>query len=423
MMHPESLRFLTPARVRDVAGQFGTPVYVYDEATLRRRAAETLAFPNPFGLTVRYAMKASPNRAILQLFNALGLHIDASSGHEVARARAAGIPASHISLSAQELPANLGELLDAGMKINATSLRQIECIGQTRPGIDIGLRFNPGLGSGGTNRTNVGGPASSFGIWNAYADQAEALLKTHRLRCVRIHTHIGSGSDPKVWERAAGLSLQQVRRFSDVTTLDLGGGFKVARMASEKSTDLQEIGATVKQALEDFATETGRRIHLEIEPGTYLAANSASIVSRVQDIVDTGADGYTFYRLDTGMTDVLRPSLYGAQHPLVTVPRASDAERPVREVVIVGHCCESGDILTPAPGDPEALQPRAVHEAGVDDYMVIEGVGAYCSAMATRNYNSFPASPEVMLLQDGTLRLIRKPQPLEDVWALEDCLP
>jgi len=213
--------------------------------------------------------------------------------------------------------------------------------------------------------------------------------------------------------------LQQVRRFPDVTTLDLGGGFKVARMSTEKSTDLQEIGASVKTALQAFAAETGRRIHLEIEPGTYLAANSASVISRVQDIVDTGAEGYTFYRLDTGMTDVLRPSLYGAQHPLVVVPR-TDAERTVRNVMVVGHCCESGDILTPAPGDPEALAPRPVREAEMDDYLVIEGVGAYCSAMATRNYNSFPASPEVLLQSDGTLRLIRKPQPLEDVWALEE---
>jgi len=418
-MHPETLRFLTPEQVRDFATRFGTPLYVYDEATLRRRAAETLAFPNAFGLTVRYAMKASPNRAILQLFHSLGLHIDASSGHEVARARAAGIPADHISLSAQELPANLGELLDDGMRINATSLNQIHSIGKVRPGIDIGLRFNPGLGSGGTNRTNVGGPASSFGIWHAYAERADELLKQYGLRCTRIHTHIGSGSDPKVWERAALLSLQQVRRFSDATTLDLGGGFKVARMSTEKSTDLQEIGATVKSALEDFAAGTGRRIHLEIEPGTYLVANAASILSRVQDIVDTGAEGYTFYRLDTGMTDVLRPSLYGAQHPLVVVPRAA-AERPVREVMIVGHCCESGDILTPAPGDPEALAPRAVHEAEIDDFLVIEGVGAYCSAMATRNYNSFPASPELLLQSDGAARLIRKPQPLGDVWALEE---
>ncbi len=418
-MHLETTRFLTAEQTRGLAAAHGTPLYVYDEKTLRQRAGETLAFPNAYGLTVRYAMKASPNRRILRIFNEMGLHIDASSGFEVSRALAAGIPANHISLSAQELPDNLAELLDMGVLFNATSLNQIRTAGEARPGIEIGLRFNPGLGSGGTNRTNVGGPASSFGIWHEYAEEAQDLLQKHNLTCVRIHTHIGSGSDPSVWQRVALLSLKQVRRFPDVHTLDMGGGFKVARMQSEKSTDLQEVGAPVKAAFEAFASETGRKLRLEIEPGTYLVANSASIISRVQDVIDTGEDGYLFYRLDTGMTDVLRPSLYGAQHPLVVIPRSEGPERPEAEAILVGHCCESGDILTPAPGDPEALAPRSVSLAEIGDYVVIEGVGAYCSSMSTRNYNSFPASPEVLLNAAGGAELIRKRQPLDDIWALE----
>jgi diaminopimelate decarboxylase len=417
-MSIESLRFLTPELTRTVAATYGTPVYVMSEDLLRQRAKETLQFPNAFGLTVRYAMKANPNRAILKLFADMGLHVDASSGHEIKRAMAAGIPADHISLSAQELPKNLGELLDMGIVFNATSLQQIRTAGEARPGREIGLRFNPGLGSGGTNRTNVGGPASSFGIWHESAGEAKALLEQYNLTCVRIHTHIGSGSDPSVWQRVAVLSLDMVRKFPDVTALDLGGGFKVARMSSEVSTDLLEVGKPVKEALEQFAAETGRKIHFEIEPGTYLVANAGSLISRIQDKVHTGKDGYVFYRLDTGMTDVLRPSLYGAQQPLVVVGKASDPNQ-TEDVIIVGHCCESGDILTPAPGDPEALKPRKVHQGEIDDFMVIEGVGAYCSSMCTSGYNSFPASPEVMVKADGSHRLIRKAQPVETLWANE----
>ena len=81
--------------------------------------------------------------------------------------------------------------------------------------------------------------------------------------------------------------------------------------------------------------------------------NAGAIISRVQDKVDTGAEGYTFLKLDAGMTEVLRPSLYGAQHPIVVVSDSNDQQ----EVLITGHCCESGDILTPAEGDPEALLP------------------------------------------------------------------
>ncbi len=417
-MSLETLRFLAPSQVRQLAAEFTTPLYVYSEQELRQRAAETLAFPHPFGLTVRFAMKACPNRNVLKIFAEMGLHIDASSGWEVQRAMAAGIPAQHISLSAQELPANLGELLDVGIVFNATSLNQIRVTGELRPGREIGVRFNPGLGSGGTNRTNVGGPASSFGIWHEQADEALALLKKYDLRCVRFHSHIGSGSDPDVWQRVSVMNLELVRRFTEVTTLDLGGGFKVGRMASEKSTNLQEVGQPIKEALKAFAEETGRELHLEIEPGTYLVANAGSVISRIQDKVSTGEEGYTFFRLDTGMTDILRPSIYGAQHPLIVVGKEQDLQE-TQEVVVAGHCCESGDILTPAPGDPEGLLPRRLHAGEIDDYVVIEGTGAYCAAMCTHNYNSFPDTAEVLVEQSGDFRLIRKPQPIESLWERE----
>ena len=417
-MSPETLRFLSPEQVRQLASEFGTPLYVYSEQELRQRAKETLAFPNPFGLTVRFAMKACPNRNVLKIFSEMGLHLDASSGWEVQRALAAGIPAQHISLSAQELPANLGELLDLGILFNATSLNQIRQTGKLRPGRNIGVRFNPGLGSGGTKRTNVGGPASSFGIWHEQAAEAVALLEKYDLHCVRFHSHIGSGSDPEVWQRVSVMNLELVRLFPDVTTLDLGGGFKVGRMASEKSTNLQEVGQPIKAALEVFAQETGRKLHLEIEPGTYLVANAGSIVSRIQDKVSTGKDGYTFYRMDTGMTDILRPSIYGAQHPLIVVGKNQDLEK-THEVVVAGHCCESGDILTPASGDPEGLLPRLLHTGDIDDYLVIEGTGAYCAAMSTHHYNSFPDSAEVLVEQSGAFRLIRKAQPIEALWERE----
>lgn len=132
--------------------------------------------------------------------------------------------------------------------------------------------------------------------------------------------HVGSGSDPAVWLKTSTMSIDLCREFPSVSVLNLGGGYKVGRMAYEKSTDLQVVGTPVKKAFEDFAAETGRELKLEIEPGTFLLANSCAIVCSVQDIVETGGeDGHTFIKLDAGMTEVLRPSLYAAQHPLVTV--------------------------------------------------------------------------------------------------------
>jgi diaminopimelate decarboxylase len=418
-MESSTSAFLDRSAVERIVALTGTPVYVYDERSLRRQAAAVLAFPNAFGLTARYAMKACSNGAILRLFHRLGLHIDASSGFEVERAIRAGFAPAQISLSTQELPENFADLVRRGVTVNACSLSQLDRFGAAFPGGKVGLRINPGLGSGGTTKTNVGGPASSFGIWHEHLDEADAIIARHRLGIVRVHTHIGSGSDPAVWLRVAGMSMTHVERYRAATTLNLGGGFKVARMSHETATDLQVVGAPVKKLFEDFAARTGRRIHLEIEPGTFLLANAGAIVATIQDITDTGASGYRFLKLDTGMTEICRPALYGSQHPMTVVARndASSAGAPAKKenVVAVGHCCESGDMLTPKSGEPDALEPRTLTAAKPGDWLVIDGAGAYCSAMTATNYNSFPQAPEVLLREDGTPALIRRRQTLEQI--------
>ena len=216
------------------------------------------------------------------------------------------------------------------------------------------MRLNPGLGSGHSNRTNVGGPSASFGIWHSNLERVLATAGEHHLRITQLHTHIGSGSDPEVWQRCAGLTLNLLRHLPDVTTVNLGGGYKVGRMSTELSTDLQRAGEPIAE-LRKFAQVDGRQLHLEIEPGTFFVANAGAIVAGVIDIVDTGKEGHTFIKTDTGMTEILRPSLYGAQHPIVVVPK-EPGDRSTAEYLVVGHCCESGDVLTPEPGNPEGLR-------------------------------------------------------------------
>ena len=416
----ETLRFLTPADAAKVKATFGTPTYVYDRATLTAQADAAKAFPNAFGLTVRYAMKASPNKAILKIFKSRGLNIDASSGYECERAMRAGFAAEDISLSSQELPTFFPDLVKRGVKINACSLSQLERFGEAFPGGEVGVRFNPGLGSGGTGKTNVGGPSSSFGIWYESLPKVKEIVEKYKLKVVRIHTHIGSGSDPAVWQKVSGMSLDLCREFPSVTTLNLGGGYKVGRMSYEKSTDLQVVGAPVKEAFEAFAKDTGRQLKLEIEPGTFLLANSCAVVTTVQDKVVTGtSEGHTFLKLDMGMTEVLRPSLYGSQHPLVSVSAAGTLPTTTADYVVVGHCCESGDLLTPAPDEPETISERTMGEVDIGDLVVIEGSGAYCAGMSSKNYNSFPEAPEVMKLEDGAFALIRSKQTLDQILANE----
>ncbi|NIA12666.1 MAG: diaminopimelate decarboxylase [Nitrospiraceae bacterium] len=414
----EQLPFLTEQQVRDIQREYGTPVFVYDRRTLETQARNVLDFPHAFGLTARYAMKALPNAAVIRVFNAMGLHIDASSGFEARRAMRAGVPANQIQVTAQEIPADLDQLLDEGVLFTCCSLHQLETYGRIRPGSDVCVRVNPGLGSGHNNRTNVGGPSASFGIWHEHLDQVFDLLDRHNLRLTRMHTHIGSGADPAVWDRCVGLFLGIAARLPDVDTLSLGGGFKVGRMADEVSTDLRVVGDNVAEAFRAFRDAHGRELKLEIEPGTYLVANAGAVITTVTDVVDTGPQGYTFIKVDSGMTEVVRPSMYGAQHPLTVVP-AGDTSRGTAEYLVAGHCCESGDILTPAPGNPEGLLPRTLTEARIGDALVVGGSGAYCAAMSSKNYNSFPEAPEVLLETDGAPRLIRKRQTLDQILANE----
>jgi len=382
---------------------------------LEASARYALAFPAPYGFTLRYAMKANPSLGVLRVFRDLGLHIDASSDFEVDRAIRAGFTPDQIQLTSQMPSRRLAEFVHNGVRYNACSLHQLEQFGTIAPGGSCAVRINPGLGSGSTKRTNTGGPASSFGIWHSYLDDVKKIAAQHGINITRLHTHIGSGTDPEIWKRVTRMSLDIAGELPQVATVNLGGGFKVGRMPDEPSTDLYDVGQHVRREVEDFRKRDGRSLHVEIEPGTFLVARAGAIVATCIDVVDTGRDGYLFAKLDTGMPEVTRPSLYGAQHPIDVLTNG----REYKDVVFVGPCCESGDILTPAPGDPEALAPRRVPQPRIGDLVVVGGAGAYCAGMATINYNSYPQAPEVMLEADGSFRLLRRRQSLEQIWTNE----
>jgi diaminopimelate decarboxylase len=199
-----------------MAAAYGTPLYVHDEYSYRRYAREALAAPNAFGLSVRYAMKANSHRAILRIFDSTGIGIDASSHYEVHRAVAAGIAPERIQLTSQEVPTpeRLKEIVELGVVYNATSLTQLRLFaeifrGDGHQGISpppqrggapaLSVRINPGLGSGHNNRTNTAGPAASFGIWRGYLPEVLDIAARHSLTILRLHSHVGSGSDWRIW--------------------------------------------------------------------------------------------------------------------------------------------------------------------------------------------------------------------------------
>ncbi len=410
----EELRFLSPDEVHAIADAYGTPTFVYDEASMQESARVMLGLPSAFGLDVRYSLKACPTGEIVKIFDRLGLIFDASSTWEAIRAIRAGVDPEKILLTAQEatFDEQLTGLIMAGMRFDASSLRQLDHFGQAFPGRQVSIRINPGFGSGMVRRLTSGGPDSSFGIWVDQLPEVEEVAAGHGLEIERVHMHIGSCHDPAVLLRALHVLLDAARRFPTATIIDLGGGYQIKALQDDPEVDHGSWAGRVAEEMRAFAEETGRRLHLELEPGTFLVANSGSIVSRVLDVVDTGAEGRTFVKIDSGLTEILRPSYYGTRHPLVVVP-AGGEPGPLEEVSVSGHCCIAGDVLTTVVGHVEQLGSVLLHRPQPGDHLVIERAGGYCSSMAMKNFNSFPEAPEVLRRADGSITLIRQRQTID----------
>jgi diaminopimelate decarboxylase len=428
-MNPDKAGLLDPKAVVALAQQFGTPLYVYDERTIRAKCRTILGMPNAFGLHAGFAMKANSGRAVLQIVASEGLGIDSSSLNEVRRAVRAGIAPRHIMLTSQDIPlgedrTDLERLIADGMMYNVCSLRQLQLIADfaKQCGRALSMRVNPGVGTGETVTRNTGDKYSSFGIHLANLDQLLTFAREHGVRINQVHTHIGSGGDPEVWRENIDRVLEIVERyFPDATSVNLGGGFKEARMPDETAADIEDLGRSAKARFEALARRTGRKLRMIVEPGTLIVANSGHVVAEVIDKKSSGQDGFDFLVLDAGMETCTRPLLYGSRHPFYVVSRqgqqrssefsASIAQHDER--VVVGRCCESGDCQT--LDDHGKVVPRRIANPEIGDYVVIGGAGAYCSSMSLVGYNSYCQAAEVLVRESGAFQLTRARQSLEQL--------
>ncbi len=382
--------YFTSGALLKIGKRSELPTFVYSERFLKEQAARIKSVSFPFGFTPRYAMKANSHRRIIELFNEADIHFDASSSYEVSYLiNECKVKPERVSLSSQQ-PADY-TTINPKVNIIATSLHQLTLFCKahgTRD--DVGLRVNPGVGSGHNMRTTTGGVTSSFGLWHEYLKDALLLAKKHKKRITRLHIHVGSGADPKIWGEVMDSALNVVEKMPDVSILDIGGGYKIKRFVGEKEANITLILKTFAKKLVEFEKKSGRQIMLEIEPGTYFVGHAGVLVAQVVDIVDTGKRGFSFLKLNTGMNDILRPSIYGAQHEIEVLNNVKEK----KAYVVVGHNCESGDILTPKKGEPEVVEPRRLNLAKIGDYIAIYDVGAYCASMSTKGYNHFPNAKE-----------------------------
>ena len=424
--------------IETAAKQFGTPLYLYDEQFIIDRCKSLLAMPNAYGLGVRFAMKSNSNKSILQIISAQGIMIDASSLNEVRRAYLAGISHKNIILTTQEVPIDgemlaLSEMMKGGLKYNVCSLRQLYNISDfaLKNKIKLAIRIHPGKGSGESATRNTGDNYSCFGIHLSDLDEALRYAKNRGLVFDLVHVHIGSGGDPAAWQNNIDSQLKIIEQFfPDAETINFGGGLNVARMPGESSANIEELGRHAKGKIEEFYQKTGRKLKMEIEPGTYIAALAGFIVCTIIDKKKTGGEGFNFLVLDGGMELNTRPLLYASRHPFYIVsnkgalissefdmPEGSQDSKSDYSAVPVGRCCESGDSQSL---DSNGLNiPRKMAEPETGDFFVVGGAGAYCSAMSPMNYNSHVQAPEILYTCEGSLKVIRSRQTLEQIVANE----
>ena len=409
------------ALLQSLARQHGTPLWVYDAATIRARIAELRAFD-----TIRFAQKANSNIHLLRLMREQGVVVDAVSRGEILRALAAGFTANVNAQGASGIVftadlfdhATLDTVVEHRVPVNTGSIDMLHQLGAVSPGHPVWLRINPGFGHGHSNKTNTGGEHSKHGIWHTGLNDALAAVKLHGLRLVGLHMHIGSGVDYGHLQEVCQAMVQLVKRATDnegvhLQAISAGGGLSIPYREGEAPIDTAHYFSLWDAARREIAAHLGHAVHLEIEPGRYLVAEAGVLLAEVRATKPMGSNRFTL--VDAGFSDLMRPSMYGAFHGMGLIP-ADDTPRATVETVVAGPLCESGDVFTQADGG--VVLTRALPLAKVGDLLVLHDAGAYGASMSS-NYNTRPLAAEVLVDGDSH-RLIRRRQTVDELLALED---
>ncbi len=410
--------------VSAIVAEFGTPVYVVDQADAVARAREIReAFDRELarvGSTAKvyYAGKAFLCTEVARWVTAEGLNIDLSSGGELAVALAAGVDPARLGLHGNNKSlAEIDRAVRVGVgAIVIDSAVEIERVaeaavrhGRTQA---VRLRINSGVHASTHEYLATAREDQKFGIPLADAAVLVARTRSHTsLRFLGLHSHIGSqifesdGFD----EAAKRLFALHAELLKDgpVPELNLGGGFGIAYSSADEPMPVAELAARLADIVADGAAEHGVPVPvIAIEPGRAIIGPSTATIYTVGTIKDVLVDGAAvrkYVSVDGGMSDNIRPSLYGADYSARIVNRSSTA--PPELIRVAGKHCESGDILVHAdylPGDVAA-----------GDLLAIPATGAYGWAMAS-NYN-YLARPPVVAVLDGVVRLIVRGETEEDL--------
>ncbi len=423
--------------VADLAARFGTPLYVLDEADLRARARGfRVAFQRAFAevgaeVVVYYAGKAFLSVAVARWVRDEGLAVDVSTGGELAVAVAAGVPGDRIGLHGNNKSDDeIGAAIDAGVgRFVADSLVEIDRLSAAAiaRGVEVPVmvRVTTGVHAGGHEHIATAHEDQKFGLSLAHDDGAEspamtgllAVLAAPGLRLVGIHSHIGSQIlEPDGFvvaaRRVLGLRAELAARTGVlVDEVDLGGGYGVAYLPDDVPLDPAGVAEELARAVAAAADELGTPLpRFSVEPGRAIVGPAGMTLYTVGTVKPVRLDGgfvRTYVSVDGGMSDNIRPALYGARYHAEVVGRSSSKDGvPAR---VVGKHCESGDIVVhdvTLPGDVAA-----------GDLLAVPVTGAYGRSMAS-TYNLVPR-PAVVAVRDGAARLLLRRETVADLLALD----
>jgi diaminopimelate decarboxylase len=371
-----------------VAKDYGTPVYAYSASSIRRQATRLMQSLGTIG-SLRYAVKANANPALLALIFSMGIGADTVSRGEIQAALDASCPADRIVFSGVgKTQEELVFALDLGIFINAESEEELAAIARLRAGVHVGIRINPGVDAHTHRYITTGTEETKFGIPIDAAPDAFRLAMDAGLVPDTISCHIGSqitSLEPYRKSLARLLELRDSLMGDGIPVgdLDMGGGFGI------------NYGEGADFAVEDLQALLRRDVpqgmKLWFEPGRYIVGHAGTLVTRV---LYRKRYARTFVVVDAGMNDLIRPALYQAHHTILAVTRRDSEPTPCD---IVGPVCESADCFA-------RDVPIPLPEQG--DLLAICDTGAYGWSMSS-TYNGRPLLPEV-LIEDGEPVLIRK---------------
>ena len=410
--------------VRDLATEFGTPLFACDEADFRARCrAFRAAFPAPD--VVCYAAKAFCCREVLRWAVQEGLGVDVCTEGELEVALSAGLPGEVITLHGNnKSTSELARALHAGVgHIVLDSFEEIARLAYlaerdgARP--DVMIRVTTGVDADTHEYIATAHEDQKFGFSLASGAAAEAVrrvLGCPDLRLAGLHSHIGSQiSNPAQFAAAARLMVGLAAAIRDehgleIGELDLGGGFGIAYTDGDVPADPAAIAAALTQAVEAACQQAGlSRPRLTVEPGRAVVGPGTLTLYEVGTIKDvpTDAGTRTYVSVDGGMSDNIRTALYDARYTCVLASRESAAAPMLSRVV--GRHCESGDIVVRDTYLPADLAPG--------DLLAVAATGAYCRSAAS-NYNHVPR-PAVVAVAGGSARVLVRRETMDDLLRLD----